>query len=345
MFGLKKTLGLDIGSSSIKGAVVSSKNDTAKITSFHYQPLAMHVVKNGVIQDDKAVSKAIKLSSKNLKGKKTVFGLSGSSVMVKRVSIPEMHENLIAEQIRWEAENYIPYKIDEVNLDYVLLHHEPGDETMDILLVAAQQGPVERIAEIISKGGLSPETADIGNFALANCFLFNYPEASSSAVAVIDIGDFFSQFVVIYKGEVVFCRDTPAGGSLYNAEIAQAMGVSESEAEGVKLSKNAMPDVVIEIINQTNKRVAEKLKGAYEFFMNTSGLELNLDQIFVTGGASVTQGLHDEISNSLGAPVQQLDPLRKIDAKNVLKKVPAEVLKYRSAVALGLALRKIGDES
>ncbi len=344
MFGLKKTLGLDIGSSAIKAAVVSRKGSSAKITAFDFNKLPSHVVKNGVIQDEASVTKAISASAKKIKSKKAIFGLAGSSVMVKRVSIPEMNKNLIAEQIRWEAENYIPYKIEEVNLDYVLLNHEPGQETMDILLVAAQQAPVEKVAGIIKNAGLSAETADINNFALANCFLFNYPEAAGAAIGLIDIGEFFSQFVIINQGEVVFCRDTPAGGSMYDSEIAQVMGVSESEAESVKLGQKEMPDVVIEVINQTNIRVAEKIKGAYEFFENTSGLELNLDQVFVTGGSSIIPGLHEELSKSLGAPVQQMDPIKNIDAGSVSKKTPMDVLKYRSAVALGLALRKVGDE-
>lgn len=342
MFGNKKILGLDLGNSCLKAATLSKNKKSAKLTGYIDVPLGPSVIENGEIINSNAVTGICNDKVKKLGAKKLVFGLAGSAVMVKRITIPKMDEGLIAEQIRWEAEQYIPYDVDEVNLDYVVLQTGRGTDTLELLLVAAQRSVVDVLSDIYLQGGLTPESADINSFALANCFLFNYPEASGSAVGLIDIGAFFSQFVILVNSEVLFCRDIPTGGTVYDVEISRAMEISQPEAEELKLGGGPMPDVAVDVLTQTNQRIAEQLKGAYEFFLNTSGLT-GVEQFFITGGASRTPGLTDEIVKSLSAKVGQFDPLRNINPTSVEKKVSIDELRYKGAVSLGLALRKSGD--
>jgi type IV pilus assembly protein PilM len=343
LFRFNKLLGLDIGNGSVKACEVSANSKTAKLTKFQITRMNDSAYKNGEILNPAALTTVLKSATDKVKAKKVSMGVSGSSVMVKKITIPKMDEALLPEQVRWEAEQYIPYNIDEVNIEYIVLSNSASQDTMDLLLVAAQQSRVGQFVNVVTEAGLKPEIVDVSSFALANCFNHNYPEMNAKTVALIDMGAFFTHFVVVQNGEVIFSRDIPAGGQLFDEDLAANLGVPVDEARQIKESEDALPDIALDTLKSVSKRYSEQVVGAMEFFVETTQAQ-KIKDVFLTGGASLTIGLIESLTQGLKSNVQYMNVLKNITpSPAVLKETPERDLQYKSAVAIGLALRKAGD--
>jgi type IV pilus assembly protein PilM len=203
-----------------------------------------------------------------------------------------------------------------------------------------------RVLEAVETAGLKCAVVDVSGFALANCFEANYGVLSET-VAVLNIGAGVTNLVVIDRGEVIFCRDVAIGGGHYTAEISKAMGVSLGEAEALKISASLgqeVPEEVNGILAGANDQVADEIRNSLEFFNATSGQGHSISRLFVCGGSIFVPGLLDHMSRSIGLPLQVFDPFTRIgyDSRALSADYISQI-KAISAVALGLALRKIGD--
>jgi len=346
LFGLNKILGLDVGNAAVKACEISvsgKKAKTAKLTKFQITKMNDGAYKNGEVLNPSALTTVLKAATEKMKTTKTALGLSGSSVMVKKITIPKMDVSLLPEQMRWEAEQYIPYNIDEVNIDYVVLSPGASEDSMDLLLVAAQQNRVKQFVDVVLEAKLTPEVVDVSSFALANCFNFNYPEMADQRLAILDIGAFFTHFVVVQNTEVVFSRDIPSGGQNFDSELSSNLGVTVEEARQIKESEDDLPDIALDTLKSASARFSEQVMGAMEFFIETTQSP-KIEKVFLTGGASISLGLVESLATGLNAEVEYLDVLKNISpAAEILTDVSERDLQYRSAVAIGLALRKVGD--
>jgi type IV pilus assembly protein PilM len=343
VFGFNKVFGLDIGNGAVKSCDLSVSGKTAKLNKISFVKTDHAAYKSGEILNPGLLGTTIKSSAHKIKSKKAVIAMSGASVMVKKITIPRMDLSLLPEQIWWEAKNYIPYYIEEVNIDYVVLNSQTNNDTMDVLLVAAQQNRISQHVESLAGSKIKVELVDVASFALANCFSFNYPEEMHSTVGLIDVGAFFTHLVILRYGEVVFCRDIPSGGALFDEALAANLGISEEEAVMVKESGEGMPDIAVDTLRSSSKKYADQVLGAFEFFTNTNpGMEI--ERFYLTGGAGLTLGLMDALSDSLEKPVTFMDVLRSVTPSSQAIKDNSEFdLQYKSAVAIGLAMRKTGD--
>ncbi|MCB0364809.1 MAG: type IV pilus assembly protein PilM [Bdellovibrionaceae bacterium] len=348
-FAGKKIIGLDVGTSTIKLAEVDVSRKGAKLISFGLTPTPPGAVIGGEIMDSQAIAEAIRrmLAEVKTKRRHVATGLWGTAIIVKKITIPRMDENLVAEQIRWEAEQYIPFDVNEVNLEYKILENvNQSAETMDIILIAARQENVFRYAEIVESAGLICSILDVGGFALANCFEKNYGEMEGHVVGLLNIGASVTNFVVVESGEVVFCRDIPVGGMTYNNEVQKSMGISMEEAEALKIaysSGHPGPEELGRIIQTTHEIVCDEIQGSLDFFKNTSSSG-SITQCFVTGGGSRTGGLLDNLSRHIGLQVEIFDPFINL-AYNDKVFSPDYISQIRdfSAVAMGLGMRELGD--
>jgi type IV pilus assembly protein PilM len=348
LFSSNKVLGLDIGTSTIKLAELEVTRRGATLNAFALCPTPPKSVA-GEITEPLAISEAIRslAAEINTKRKNIASGLWGSSVIVKRISIPQMDEKLVAGQIRWEAEQYIPFDINEVNVDFKILKgYKSNPDTMDILLVAARHDAAFVHQDIIRGAGLNCSILDIGGFALANCFLKNFDMGRGQTVALLNLGASLTNFVVVENGEVVFCRDIAVGGQNYTSEIQKGMGISFEEAESMKISTStgsAAPDEVMHIITRTHDSVAEEVQSSLDFFLNTTP-GIPIQQCFVTGGASRTPNLLASLSRQTKIQMEILDPLRgiKINERNLSPSFVSEIRDF-AAISLGLGFRTVGD--
>ncbi len=344
LFGSKKQIiGLDIGSNSIRAAIVSISKSSSELVKYAEERILNNTLSSGEVIQPEALIDTLKNLFKALKITKgdVVLGLSGSSVMVKKVTIPKIENQLISDQVRWEAEQYIPFDLSSVNLDYVLLNSvSSGEDSNDLLIVAAQREQIQSLVGVVeAAGNFKVVAVDVNGFALANSFAFNYGRIQGQAVALIDIGAFYTHFVIVQNGDVVFCRDLPVGGVIINQEIQSAMDISFEEAERFKLGAN-MPDEAAKAIETSFVTIADQIQGSFEFFINTSQ-GVNVTNIFLTGGTSYCKGLIDVLQKTIDIPCEFLNPNRNLTISSTVN--DKESFKRSGAVALGLALRSEGD--
>jgi type IV pilus assembly protein PilM len=349
IFSGKSVIGLDIGTASIKIAEVSVSGRTAKLVAFGMIPTPSSGIIGGDIAEPQALGLAVRnlVSKARIRKTQTCAGLWGSSVIVKKISVPKMDAALVAEQIRWEAEQYIPYDINDVNIDFhVLKTISSNSETMDVLLVAARHEQVFKFVEVIDSAGLQTAILDINGFALGNCFLRNYSSSRGQATAILNIGANYTNFVVVEGSEVIFCRDIPVGGAMYTTDIQKAMGISAPEAEALKLSAaagGAVPEEVAASMASTHEAVVDEIQGSFDFFANTTPTS-SISRVLVSGGGSRTPGLVQHLSSTVSAPCEAFDPFARIkyDRRAFSDTYISEIREF-SAVVLGLGLRRVGD--
>lgn len=347
-FSSKKVIGLDIGTSSIKMAEMEVSKAGATLQGFVLAPTPVNSMATGEITNPNLVGGVISgmLTELRSKRKSVSTGLWGTAVIVKKITIPKMEKKLIRDQIRFEAEQYIPFDVNNISLDFSLLSTSNSPDTLDVLLVAAQNEVVNQYISTISMSNLKTAVIDVSGFALANVFEMNYGRFHNENIGVFNFGASITNFVVISQGQVIFCRDIPIGGSNYTNEISKNLGVSLNEAESLKISaslRKEVPEEVHSIIGSTSEAVIDEIKNSLDFLSaTTNGLSLN--RCFFTGGGATTSGMIDGLIKSTGLSFEPMNCYRKI--KYSSKKISPAFLKQvgnYSAVALGLALRQEGD--
>jgi type IV pilus assembly protein PilM len=352
LFKSKKVIGLDIGTSSIKMAEMDVSGKGAQLLSFGFAPTPPNAVSGGEIVDVGAIGMAIQPLIQELKTKRKNVATSmwGTAVIVKKITIPKMDAKLVRDQIRFEAEQYIPFDINSISLAHHILMTSGSPDTMDILLIAAQNELVSQYMQVVEFCGLKCSVLDVSGFALANSFELNYGRFPGEVIGLLNFGASITNFVVIQNGEVIFSRDIPVGGVNYTNEIHKALGVTVLEAEALKLSavsrrevSGEVPDEVHNIINSTNEAFAEEIRSSIDFLgATTNGLVLN--RCYFTGGSSATSGLIEAISGTNNMPMELFNPFLKVRANP--KKFSPDYLDQISAfagIATGLALRSVGD--
>jgi type IV pilus assembly protein PilM len=233
-FGQKKVVAIDIGTSSIKLAEMDSTRKGWMLRKFGVVTLNPGWVKEGEILEPQSVSATIKtlVQSVKTKRKNVATGIFGNGVIVKRISMAPIEENLIAEAIKWEAEQYIPFDVNEAAIDHHVIRHPDrgAGENLDIILIGAKQEFVFRFIETLESADLKCSIIDVSGFALANCFEANYGKVQG-LTALLNIGAGVTNLVIVENGDVIFSRDSMVGGQTYTNELHKAMGVSIPEAE------------------------------------------------------------------------------------------------------------------
>jgi type IV pilus assembly protein PilM len=345
-FGSKKIVGLDIGASSIKMAELELSRAGAKVLSFAVSPSPPNAFVNGDIQDSESLSNTIRqmVLEHKIKRKHVSTGMAGTAVIVKKITIPRIDKKLLADQVRWEAEQYIPFDVNSISLAHHVI--ETGNpEMMDILLVAAQNEVVGNYTQAINGAGLNLAVLDVSGFALANIFEFSYGKLPGQTVALLNLGATTTSFVVVHDGNVVFNRDMNIGGQNYTTEIHKELAVSMPEAEALKLSAvrgEGVPDEVHSIVSSGNESLKEEVRNSFDYFAGTA-TNMGITQCFFTGGASGTPGLMESISQAVGIPMEPLNPFMRMSGSKNLTPTYFEQVSPFAAIALGLALRKAGD--
>jgi len=349
-FGSKKVLGLDIGSSSIKIAELEVSGGGAELISFGFAPTPANSVSAGEISDVTSVGLAVQglVSDIRTKRKNIVTGMWGTAVIVKKITIPKMDRKLIQDQIRFEAEQYIPFDINNISLAHHVLNSSSTDDTLDLLLIAAQNELVFQYTSVVEAANMKCSILDVSGFALANCFEANYGKFSRDVVGILNFGSSITNFVVIHNGDVVFCRDIPVGGQNYTNDIHKSLGISSQEAEALKLSavsRREVPNEVHSIISSTNETITEEVRSSLDFLSATTN-GLSLTRCFFTGGSSVTTGLVETVSRVTGIPFEPFNPFARVKANS--RKFSQDYINQIShfaAIATGLGIRKSGDAS
>lgn len=345
-FGSKKIIGLDIGATSVKIAEVDVGR-TATLQSFMMLPMPEGSLGTGEIIDITNVGMVLQKAFRDLKTKRNgaAIGLWGTSVIVKRISVPKVDKKLIMEQLRFEAEQHIPFDINNVTLSYHLLPYSTSPETVDILLVAAQNEVIRQYIQVIETAGKKCSVVDVAGFALANTFELNYGKIPNQVVAALNVGSQVTNFVAIQNGEVIFCRDIPVGGSSYNAELSKNFGLTYQEAESLKLSAakgQEVPEGVSQTILTVNDQIIDEIRSSVDY-LAVSNQGVKISKCWFTGGGSLAPGLTDKMSQVLEAPFEVLNPFKKVRIGRKLNIGYLQQVSPFVSIALGLGVRSGGD--
>ena len=347
--GQKEVVGLDIGSHAIKLVELKLKGKSKELISFGVQVLQPDAIVEGAIIDAMAVADGIStlVSTQNVKKKLVATSISGSAVIVKKITLPrvaspeELHES-----VRWEAEQYIPFPIEEVNLDYTILGKATKGEAIDVLLVAAKKDIVGFYSNAITQAGLKPVVMDIDAFAIQNAFEINYKDIvdSSEVVALLNFGASKININIIKGENSLFTRDIAIGGNAITEAIMRDFNLSREGAESVKRgvpAEGVDPNMIQSSIDQILEEISKDVKRTFEFFRATAAEE-EMQKIYICGGAAKTPGIKDFLAGKFSIGVEVMNPFRNI--KNKL--VDTDFLNEygpAAAVAVGLAIRKVGE--
>ena len=239
----KPLVGLDIGSSSVKAVELSRSKKGYQLTGFACEGLSPDVVVDGAIMDAPAMAASIRetLAAGKFKPKGVATGVSGHSVIVKRVVVPAATPDEVEASLQLDAEQYIPFEISDVHLDYQLVGPSmtAGDEPgMEVVLVAAKRDKIQNHTNVIGMAGRNPEVVDIDAFALQNAFEANYLVDEDATVALLNIGASLMNINITKGGMPLFIRDVSVGGNQYTDILQKELQLSFQEAEDLKLGKN-----------------------------------------------------------------------------------------------------------
>src|SRR2546429_4208162 len=242
MFGFgkaKAVVGLDIGSSAVKAVELKAWGKGFKVTAVGIEPIPPDSIVDGAIIDGTAVADAIKrlFENKAFKSKEVAASLSGNAVIVKKISLPVMTEAELSESIYWEAEQYIPFDIQDVNLDYQILDAGTGPDskgTMDVLLVAAKKEKIADYMGVISQAGRKAVVVDVDAFALQNAYEVNYGLEPDHVVVLLNAGASAININILTGDQSVFTRDISIGGNSYTEAGQKELNLPFESAEQLK---------------------------------------------------------------------------------------------------------------
>ena len=348
-FSSKKVVGIDIGSSSIKLVELTLESNQATLQNVAIIPAPVQAIVNGEITDTLLVAESIMAGYKanGFKNKRASVGLSGTAVIIKKISIPKVTDTKkLKEQIRYEASQYLPFEISQMTIDHHVLSYTSDPENMDVLVIAAQNEFILSYLSSINQAGLKCTVLDVSSLALANIFELNYGK-TAEPVAVFNFGSNITNFLVLLQGEVIFSRDIPVGGFHFSNEISKNMGVTFEEAETLKISQSSSADVPAEtrtFMNMALDHVTEEVRNSIDFYTATARGYL-ISKAYYTGGASLTVGLVDHLSEGLKLPFEVFNPFLRVKSGN--KKITQAYLQQMApfiSIACGLGIRHAGDK-
>jgi len=314
----KSLVGLDIGSSAVKAVELKPAGKAFKVAAFGSEPVPPDSIVDGAIIDGGAVSDAIRrlFASGAIKTKDVAASLSGNAVIVKKITLPQMSETELAESIYWEAEQYIPFDIQDVNLDYQILDKagDNGKGTMDVLLVAAKKEKIADYTGVIAQAGRSAVVVDVDAFALQNAYEINYGIEPGAIVALLNAGASATNINILNGDQSVFTRDISIGGNAYTEALQKELNLPFDLADQLK---RGMPvdgvtyDDAKPVLRAVTENVMLEIQKTFDFFKTTASSD-RIDRIMLSGGASRAEGFTEMLSDRFDAPVEGLDPFKRV---------------------------------
>lgn len=344
-------VGLDIGSGSVKLLQIKEGRRGYKLEKFGIKTIDPELIVDGTVMDAGRVVEAIKelLVEQKVKTKDVAISISGHSVIVKKITLPVMVEDELEESIRWEAEQYIPFDISDVNIDFHILGVPEGGEAQDqmnVLLVAAKKDKLAEYTGLVTEAGLNPVVVDIDAFTLENMFGTNYDVREGEVIALINIGASMMNINILKGGTFAFTRDIPIGGDKYTEATQREFNISYEQAEQLKRGETGEgidSAALLNVFHTLNGEVANEALRSIEYYKSTSTNE-HIEKVYISGGTAKIPDLGTHLAERLGIAVELIDPFQRLDVDP--KEFDPEYLKEvapMAAVAVGLAIRKAGD--
>ncbi|MCH6580364.1 MAG: type IV pilus assembly protein PilM [Nitrospinae bacterium] len=355
MFLSAKTplLAVDIGSNSIKVGRLLGTPGKFELSNFGMMPLDPESVVEGVVQDEDHVVDALTrlVHAENVDTPYAVASVAGEAVMIKKIKVPMMSKEELEEFIPQEAEQYIPFDIDDVRIDFQILEgvstmeeheFEEEEDKQEILLVAVQNEIIDSRSNVLTAAGLKPCIIDLDVFAIVNAISISRNLQDMGSVALMDLGGAFTHLNILMDGVTSYTRDIPIGQDACTTQLMAKYEMEYRESESIKVGaipEDANKEEIIDLIIESYEPILEELHKSFEFFSTTSNSQV--EQAFLCGGGAMIPGVDGLLSDRLGVPVEIFNPLeavklgaRKFDPQSLSQMAPM------ATVALGLATRR-----
>ena len=346
----KDVIGIDIGSSSVKLLQLREAKGLYHLVALGLAPLPPEAIVDNTIMDPGSVVEAIRnlVESQKIRTKNVATSISGHSVIIRKIRLPIMTDEELESSIQWEAEQYIPFEISEVNLDFQIVGTDAEDPSqMNVTLVAAKKDFVADYMAIFKESDLNLAVMDIDCFAVSNAFELTYGFVEDEVCALINIGASAMNVNILRGVNSLFTRDVQVGGNMFNEEIQKRLGLSTEAAETAKLGgvvEDVDPAAVTEVIADAAETLSQEVQRSLDFFSATSADE-KVHKLYITGGVSKSAQVREALEQRLGIPVEIFDPFRDIiiDQK-VFDLDYINSVGPLFSVVVGLAMRRLGDK-
>jgi type IV pilus assembly protein PilM len=347
LWGKKKrvqVVGLDVGASSVKAVELRASGQEYELVGLGIGQLAPGAIEGGEIRQPGKVQQAIRhaIDQGGIQAADVVIGVSGGSVIAKRVTLPKMSEAELADSIRWEAEQHIPFDIDDVNLDFQVLRQE-GPQ-LEVMLVAVKKGKVQSYAEVVAATGLRVVVVDVDVFALETQHEYNFPSSPNEVVALVNIGHETTNTNILQGGVNVFARDVFVGGRQYVTTIGQRFDLSPADAEAlVRGERGSVSWAEVEpVLDLVSQELGQEIQRTLDYFGTTAEHE-RIQRIFLSGGCALIPGLPDFLAAQWGIEVSPANPFKRVAIGAGVASDSVHKLAPLAAVATGLAMRNPDD--
>jgi type IV pilus assembly protein PilM len=340
---VRTTVGLDIGSSAIKVVEIEQRAGIPRLVNFGVADLSPEAIVEGEIMDRQLVCEAIQtlFESRGIKRTEVATGVSGRGVIVKKITMERLSPQDAREAIHWEAEQHVPYDINDVSLDFEILDREVGPNQMQVLLVAAKRDLISAHADLLREAGLRPTLIDVNSFAVQNATERNYEFLAQEVVALVNVGAELTNVNLVQGGAPLYTQDLSMGGNTFIEGLQKKYQVTRAEASAALHPKEGEPSLDL---TGVIKSFCADLGGALErsvVYLKANGDGDHVDRVLLSGGGARIQGLGSALAERLKVPVEVTDPLRRIThAPEALGGLAPDELAPQLTVGIGLALRK-----
>jgi type IV pilus assembly protein PilM len=339
-------VGLDISSSSVKAMEFSQTSSGYRVDHFGVEPLPSNAVTEKVISDVDAVGESIRqvMKKSSSKAKKCCLAVAGSAVITKVITMPA---NLSGEdlegQIQLEADQYIPYALEEVNLDFDILGPtEENPETIDVLLAASRSENVDMRVAAAEAAGLTPIVMDVEAYAIENVFPILTETVENrgrdKTVAILDIGATMTSLNVLEDHKMVYTREQPFGGKQLTEEIMHQYGLTFEEA-GLAKKEGGLPENYISDLLEPFKNTAAQQANRFLQFYYSASQHVTVDHLLLAGGCAAIPGLDERISNETGIQTTIANPFSHLSLGSKINPQALGSDASSMLIACGLALR------
>ena len=343
----KNLVGLDIGSSSIKAVELQRKGSTYQLINLGFENLSPDTVVDGQIMELNNVSNVITsiFGEQQIKTTRVAAGVSGHSVIVKNIVLPQMSADELRESFSWHAEEHIPFDISDVNLDYQVTSSTA--DALNVLMAACKSDKIANVKQAIQLAGKQPVVIDVDTFALQNCYEVNYQPKTGEVVALLNIGASTMNINIMNGACSVFARDASVGGGQYTSLLQKELGLTFEQAEAVKrgypLPEGITARPIQPIIETVSDILALEIRKTMDFYRATAEeREQSIQKILIAGGSSKLPGLPEYLAKRFEIPVELFNPFKEIQVDD--RKFDPDYMKEivpEMAIAVGLALRGV----
>lgn len=339
-------IGVDISSTSVKVLELSNNNAGYHIEHHAVEPLPANCITEKVISDVDAVGEVIRkvVKKSGSKAKKCALAVAGSAVITKVITMPaSLSDQEMEGQIQIEADQYIPYALEEVNLDFNVLGPTEGNpETVNVLLAASRSENVDMRVAATEVAGLTPVVMDVEAYAIENVFpllVDQIPnQGKEKSIAILDLGATMTSLNIIQNGTMIYTREQPFGGKQLTEEIMHQYGLTYEEA-GLAKKEGGLPDNYVADLLEPFKTTAAQQANRFLQFFYSASQHSAVDHLVLAGGCASIPGLDEKIQDELGISVSIANPFShislgsKVNPQALGNDAPAML------IACGLALR------